>query len=93
MWGFGRGTEFRNVGGFFVLMGVGVVLEHAFEGMTGWRITRVGGFWEWVWTMVCTIGWCTLMIDALARRGMAATDPPPNWLRLGKLLIETISHL
>jgi len=37
-----------------------------------------------VWTMVWTMGWCTLMIDALARRGMTATDPPPNWLRPGK---------
>jgi hypothetical protein len=87
MWGLGRGTEFRTVGGFFVLMGVGVILEHAFEGMTG---RRVGGFRGWVWTMVWTLGWCTLTVDAWARRGMAATDPPPNWLRPGKLLIETI---
>jgi len=90
MWGLGRGTEFRTVGGFFVLMGVGVILEHAFEVMTA---RRLGGFWGWAWTMMWTIGWCTLMIDALARRGMAATDPPPNWLRPGKLLIETISPL
>jgi hypothetical protein len=87
MWGLGRGTEFRTVGSFFVLMGVGVALEQAFEGMTG---RRVRGLWGWVWTMVWTIGWATLMIDAWARRGMAATDPPPNWLRPGKLLIESI---
>ena len=90
LWGLEQGTEFRTVGCFFVLMGVGVILEHEFEGMTGWR---VGGLWGWVWTMTWTIGWCTLMIDALARRGMATTDPPPNWLRPGKLLIETILRL
>ena len=87
LWGLGRGTEFRTVGGFFILMGVGVILERAFEGMTG---RGVGGFWGWVWTMVWTLGWCTLTVDAWVRRGMAATDPPPNWLRPGKLLIETI---
>ena len=87
MWGLGRGTEFRTVGCFFVLMGVGVALERAFEGMTG---RRVGGFCGWVWTMVWTVGWGTLMVDAWARRGMVATDTPPNWLRPGKLLVETI---
>ena len=87
MWGLGRGTEFRTVGCFFVLMAVGVVLELAFKGITG---RRVGGFWGWVWTMVWTIGWGTLMVDAWAKRGMAATDPPPDWLRPGKLLMETI---
>ena len=87
MWGLGRGTEFRTVGCFFILMAVGVVLELAFKGITG---RRVGGFWGWVWTMVWTIGWGTLMVDAWAKRGMAATDPPPDWLRPGKLLMETI---
>jgi len=48
MWGLGRGTEFRTVGGFFVLMGIGVILEHGFKGMTG---RCVGGFWGWVWVV------------------------------------------
>jgi len=87
MWGLGRGTEFRTVGCFFVLMGVGVALERAFEGTTG---RRVGGFCGWAWTMVWTIGWGTLMIDACARRGMVAVETPPDWLRPGKLLVETI---
>jgi hypothetical protein len=86
MWGLGRGTEFRTVGSFFVLMGVGAALEHAFEGMTG---RRVGGFCGWAWTMGWTIGWGTLMVDAWVRRGMVAVDSPPNWLRPGKVLVET----
>jgi hypothetical protein len=91
MWGLGRGTEFRTAGGFFLLMGVGAALEHAFKRLTG---CRVGGFWGWVWTMVWTVGWGTLMIDAWARRGLVACDFCPDWLRPGKLLLDTmISHL
>jgi hypothetical protein len=37
----GQGTEFRSVGGFFLLMGVGDVLEHGFKEVTG-RTSRVG---------------------------------------------------
>jgi hypothetical protein len=61
MWGVGRGTEFRTAGGFFLLMGIRVALEHGFKGLTG---RRVGGIWGWAWTMGWTLGWGTLMIDA-----------------------------
>ena len=87
MWGLGRGTEFSTVGSFFILMGVGVTLELAFKGVTG---RSVGGVCGWAWTMAWTIGWGTLMVDAWARRGMVASESPPDWLRPGKLLVETI---
>jgi len=91
MWGLGRGTEFRTAGGFFLLMGIGAALEHGFKGLTG---RRVGGIWGWAWTMGWTLGWGTLMIDAWARRGIVACDYSPDWLRPGKLVIDTIiSHI
>jgi Membrane bound O-acyl transferase family len=87
LWGLGRGTEFRTVGGFFLLMGVGAALEHAFKVVTG---RRVGGIWGWAWTMAWTICWGTLMTDAWARRGMIAADSFPHGLRPGKLLVDAI---
>jgi len=90
MWGFGKGTEFRSVGGFFLLMGVGAALEHGFKEVTG---RRVGGLWGWVWTMVWTIGWGTLIIDALARRGIMASDFFPFGPRPGKSLVNAIASL
>ena len=87
MWGLGRGMEFRTVGGFFVLMGVGASAEVGFGKVTG---RRVGGLWGWAWTMVWTIGWGTMMIDAWARRGMIAADFFPQRLRPGKSLVDAI---
>ncbi|THH08745.1 hypothetical protein EW146_g8896 [Bondarzewia mesenterica] len=74
MWGLGRGTEFSTVGGFFILMGVGVVLEEACERITG---KKVGGIWGWLWTMLWTIGWGTRMVDAWARRGLVVLSVDP----------------
>ncbi|KAH9974849.1 hypothetical protein BJV74DRAFT_953746 [Russula compacta] len=91
MWGVGRGTEFSTAGGFFVLMGVGAALEHAFARATG---RSVGGVWGWAWTMAWTLAWGTLIMDAWARRGMIACDLFPDGMRPGKPLVDiTISFL
>jgi hypothetical protein len=90
MWGLGRGTEFRTVGGFFLLMGVGAALEHAFKAVTG---RLVGGIWGWVWTMGWTTAWGTLLIDAWVRGGMCETDSVSDGLRPGKLLVDAIISL
>ena len=87
MWGLGEGMEFRSVGGFFLLMGVGTALEYGFKQVTG---HRVGGLWGWVWSMVWSIGWGTLIIDAWTRRGLMASDFFPFVPRPGKWLIDVI---
>jgi len=87
LWGLGRGTEFRTIGGFFILMAVGMVLEYGVEMLTG---RRVCGLWGWVWTMGWTLGWGTLVIDAWARRGLIACDLFPEDLRPGKLLVDAV---
>jgi hypothetical protein len=89
MWGVGSGTEL-STGAFFVLMGVGVVLERVWQRTTG---TQVRGFWGWAWTMAWTLFWGTFMLDGWARRGLIGCDffgPSP---RLGKPIVDGIIAL
>ena len=65
MWGVGRGTEFWSIGGFFLMHGVGCILEALFKKATG---MKVGGWVGWVWTMSWLVGWGHLLVDAYARR-------------------------
>jgi hypothetical protein len=60
MWGLGKGMELRFVTGFFLLMSVGTALEYGFKQATG---HRVGGLWGWVWSVVRSVGWGTMIID------------------------------
>ncbi|KAI0302795.1 hypothetical protein B0F90DRAFT_1809736 [Multifurca ochricompacta] len=87
LWGLGHGTEFRTAGAFFLLMGVGAAMEYAFKKVTG---LRVGGLLGWAWTMVWTLSWGTLMLDAWARRGLIACDFFPGGMRPGKILVDAI---
>jgi hypothetical protein len=85
MWGIGREIEIRHDAGFFVLMGVGAILESAFQRATGFPVQ---GWFGWLWTMAWTILWGLLLIDSWARRGLFAVDFFPDHLRPGKLLID-----
>ncbi|KAI0295314.1 hypothetical protein B0F90DRAFT_1638220 [Multifurca ochricompacta] len=90
LWSLGRGTEFSTTGGFFLLMGVGIVIEGVFSKVTG---LRVKGFYGWVWTMLWTLLWGSFMLDGWARHGMFANEFLPNWLRPGKVIVHTALHL
>ena len=85
VWGIGCKTEFLYDVGFFVIMGVGAILEGAFQGAT--RLP-VRGFSGWLWTMGWTLSWGSFIIDSWARRGFLAADSAPDHLRPGKLLIN-----
>ena len=87
LWGAGNGTEFVTAGGFFLLMGVGAVMEVAFTRATG---LRVGGRIGWLWTMVWTTLCGTFMIDGWARHGVLATQFLPDGLRPGKGVVDAI---
>ena len=87
LWGVGNGTEFVTAGGFFLLMGIGEVMEVAFTRATG---LRVGGWIGWLWTMVWTTLWGTLMVDGWARHGMLATQLLPDGFRPGKVVVDAI---
>jgi len=87
LWGVRKGTESITTGGFFLLMGVGVVMEGAFTKATG---LRVGGWFGWLWTMVWTTLWGTFMIDGWARHGLFAIRLLPDGFRPGKVVIDVI---
>ncbi|KAH9168363.1 hypothetical protein EDB89DRAFT_1855643 [Lactarius sanguifluus] len=90
MWGAGYGSEFSTVGGFFLLMGVGVAIEVAFKKVMG---MRVGGFFGWLWTMLWVLVWGIFLIDAWARHGILATEFFPTRLRPGKPLVDAVIGL
>ena len=87
LWGVGNGTEFVTAGGFFLLMGIGAVMEVGFTSATG---LRVGGLVGWLWTMVWTTLCGTFMIDGWARHGMLATQFLPDGFRPGKVVVDAI---
>jgi len=90
MWGMGNGTEFTSVGGFFLLLGVGVIMEVAFTRATG---LRVRGWIGWSWAMTWSTLWGTLIMDAWARHGMLANVFLPNGFRPGKKVVDAIIAL
>ena len=77
LWGMGRGSDFQRVGGFFLMMGAGVILEHGWKTATG---HRVGGFAGWVWTIGWTLFWAHMLVDAWALRGLVGSQfMPDKW--------------
>ena len=90
LWGMGNGTEFVTAGGFFLLMGIGAVMEVAFTRATG---LRVRGWIGWSWTMLWAALWGPLIIDVWARHGAFGTEFFPNGFRPGKVAVDTIVTL
>ncbi|KAG6918962.1 hypothetical protein DXG01_010201 [Tephrocybe rancida] len=77
LWGMGRGADFLNVGGFFIINGLGLCLEQLWRSFTG---RRVGGWSGRVWTLVWVIGWGHILVDAWATKGlMGSAFFPQNW--------------
>jgi hypothetical protein len=90
LWGLGNGMEFSTAGGFFLFMGLGVVMEEVFKKTTG---LRVRGLLGWSWTMLWTLLWGTLMLDGWARHGMFVNHFFSDRLRLGKYLVDSVVAL
>lgn len=90
MWGMGHGTEFSHVGGFFLMMGVGCIMEALFKMATG---VKVDGWVGWVWTMSWMVGWGIPMLDAWARRGLVASKFVPEEFMIGHLILATIDKV
>jgi hypothetical protein len=90
VWGLGNGIEFNTSGAFFLLMGLGAIMEGAFKQATG---LQVQGWIGWSWTMLWTLVWGTFMLDGWARHGMLANDFFPDRLRPGQILVDSIINL
>lgn len=91
LYGLGGGTEFSTVGMFFIMMGVGVLLEGVWEEWFG--MGKVRGWKGWVWTMVWTMWWAMWLVDGWARKGMIASDFIPERIRVGKWAVEGVVQL
>ena len=90
LWGMGNGTEFVTAGGFFLLMGIGAVMEVVFTRSTG---LRVQGWIGWLWTMLWAALWGPFMFDGWARHGAFATEFFPKGFRPGKVVVDAIVTL
>jgi hypothetical protein len=89
-WGAGKGTEFVTGGGFFLLMGVGTIIEWGFKRVTG---LQVRGWLGWSWTMLWTTLFGTFMFDGWARHGAFAIEYFPDGFRPGKVVVDAIVAL
>ncbi|TFK40027.1 membrane bound O-acyl transferase family-domain-containing protein [Crucibulum laeve] len=78
LWGMGKGTEFQSMGGYFILMGVGIILEHTWRRIAG---VRVGGILGWIWTIMWVVGWGNILVDAWSRRGLVGSVFFPDSIR------------
>ncbi|KAF8064409.1 hypothetical protein FPV67DRAFT_221191 [Lyophyllum atratum] len=78
-WGMGRGTDFMRVGGYFIVNGIGVLLEHIWRSVTG---RRVGGWCGRIWTYIWIVGWGHFLVEAWAVKGFMSGTFLPRYLRL-----------
>lgn len=83
LWGMGQGTEFWSVAGYFLMMGVGILAEHKYKAITGYRVggheqgkgfNWLGGWRGHLWTLVWTLGWGNFLVDAWFRKGLAGSQ-------------------
>lgn len=87
MWGMGKGTNFRQTGGFFMAMALGVVLEQTWDRLTG---MQVGGWVGWLWTMAWLTAWGNLLVDAWMRTGLGGGEILPPFARPGRALLSLV---
>ncbi|KAF8150629.1 membrane bound O-acyl transferase family-domain-containing protein [Crassisporium funariophilum] len=78
LWGMGRGSDFQRVGGYFLLNGVGIILEHSWKKATGYRID---GFLGRVWTFVWVVGLGNMLVEAWSTRGLVGSAFFPDGYR------------
>jgi hypothetical protein len=89
-WAAGRVTEFLYDGGFFLLMGLGVILESGFERATG---LPVRGWLGWLWAVAWMLSWGSLFFGSWGRGGIFAIELFPDRLRPGKMFLNGVISL
>ncbi|KAF8841251.1 hypothetical protein BDN67DRAFT_901941 [Paxillus ammoniavirescens] len=87
MRGMGRGPDSLQVMGFFLMHGVGVMMEGVWKRVTG---RRVGGLVGWLWVVTWFVIWGNLMVDAWARRGLLGCELIPQPYRPTTMLLNLL---
>jgi len=87
MWGMGKGTEFSSVGGYFLMNGVGIILEAMWKKATGYKI---GGWRGQLWTVSWATCWASILVDAWARRGLYGSTFIPDAIRPTKIVFDAV---
>ncbi|ETW78170.1 hypothetical protein HETIRDRAFT_479381 [Heterobasidion irregulare TC 32-1] len=80
VWGLGLGMDLSGVTLFFVMMGIGCVLEGIWE-QKALKGKKVQGPLGWVWAMIWMFAWGSLIVDAWARRGLIESKMLPDGAR------------
>ena len=76
-WGMGRGIDIKGISGFFLMNGVGIILEHFYKLLTGKRVEGiVGRIWTFSWLIV----WGNFLVDAWFRHGLGASRFWPQYM-------------
>ncbi|KAG0708072.1 membrane bound O-acyl transferase family-domain-containing protein [Suillus ampliporus] len=79
----GRGGHPVVVFGFFIMQGVGLILEGVWKRFTGVRVDGcLGLLWTWLWVVF----WASFMVDAWARVGLVGSTCFPDHYRPTVLL-------
>jgi hypothetical protein len=91
IWGMGSGLDFFMIGGYFIIQGVGVILETTllaklFGG-------KVDGFKGRVWTTFWIIVWANTIVDAWFRRGLVACLILPEDYRPSVMTYELVRSI
>ncbi|KAL1732247.1 membrane bound O-acyl transferase family-domain-containing protein [Schizophyllum commune] len=81
--GMGRGGDALRISVFFMMMGVGIVLEETWKELTQdvWRRftgRSVRGLAGWIWTHACLLGWGHFLVEAYCQKGIAGA----LWFRI-----------
>jgi hypothetical protein len=84
----GRGGNSVAIIGFWVMNGVGVVLERIWTKTTG---RRLGGVWGWVWTFGWLSLWGILVVDEWAKVGRFQASSLQSWLAFVSLVRQCLA--
>ncbi|KZT57677.1 hypothetical protein CALCODRAFT_433881, partial [Calocera cornea HHB12733] len=80
------GTGWRTVG-FFLAQGVGCLLEHAFESISGREVLGLPGrVWAWGWLLLSG----QALADCFAVRGTAGASLYPEWMSPCELVLNRV---
>jgi hypothetical protein len=89
-WSLGRGCNLLTVGGFFLVNGVGIILEGLFTEVSGKRVQGLAGN---IWVLVFAVGFGQFLLDEWATKGLIGSQFIQDSLRPGKNLLYLTYHV